>query len=138
MPPNRPTSVTSVHEARDALGKRLRDLRQAAHLNGRQLAESLSWAPSKISKLENAKQTPTDDDIRAWTQATGSGPETEALLASLHTLSPDQAARVSGSLADAFARSFVWAIGLLVIAFVPAVVTALHRSPRPAPEGVLA
>ena len=86
LPPNRPTSVTSVHEARDALGKRLRDLRQAAHLNGRQLAESLSWAPSKISKLENAKQTSTDDDIRAWTQATGSGPETEALLASLHTL----------------------------------------------------
>jgi transcriptional regulator with XRE-family HTH domain len=78
--------VTSVHEARDALGKRLRELRQRARMNGRQLAESLSWPPSKVSKLENGRQTPTDDDIRGWTQATDSGGETEALLASLHTL----------------------------------------------------
>jgi hypothetical protein len=39
-----------------------------------------------VSKLENGKQTPTDDDIRAWTRATNSEGETEALLASLHTL----------------------------------------------------
>lgn len=78
--------MTSVHEARDALGKRLRELRQRARMNGRQLAESLSWPPSKVSKLENGRQTPTDDDIRGWTQATDSGGETEALLASLHTL----------------------------------------------------
>ena len=86
MPANRTTGVTSVHEARDALGKRLRELRQRARMNGRQLAESLSWPPSKVSKLENGRQTPTDDDIRGWTQATDSGGETEALLASLHTL----------------------------------------------------
>jgi transcriptional regulator with XRE-family HTH domain len=65
---------------------RLRELRQHAGLTGRQLAESLSWPPSKISKLENGRQTPTDDDIRDWTQATASEPETSALLASLHTL----------------------------------------------------
>jgi hypothetical protein len=46
----------------------------------------LSWPPSKISKLENGRQAPNDDDIRAWTQATNSGNETEAMLASLHTL----------------------------------------------------
>jgi len=78
--------VTSVHEARDALGKRLRELRTAANLSGRQLAELLSWPPSKVSKLENGKQTPTDDDIVSWTRATGSVGEAEALLASLHTL----------------------------------------------------
>jgi hypothetical protein len=55
-------------------------------MSGRQLAESLAWPPSKVSKLENARQTPTDDDIRAWTQATGGQADTEALLASLHTL----------------------------------------------------
>lgn len=82
----RTTSITSVHEARDALGKRLRELRKAADLSGRALAESLSWPPSKVSKLETGKQTPTDDDIRAWTRATGSDTETEALLAALHTL----------------------------------------------------
>ena len=86
MPPNSTSGASNVHEARNALGKRLRELRQAASLSGRQLAESLSWPASKISKLENGRQTPSDDDIRAWTSATGSEPETEALLASLHTL----------------------------------------------------
>jgi transcriptional regulator with XRE-family HTH domain len=86
LPSNRTTGVTSVHEARDALGKRLRELRQQAGLSGRQLAESLSWPPSKVSKLENGRQTPTDDDIRGWTRATDNEGETEALLASLHTL----------------------------------------------------
>jgi transcriptional regulator with XRE-family HTH domain len=55
-------------------------------LSGRQLAEVLSWPPSKVSKLENGRQTPSDDDIRAWTRATSSDSETEGLLASLHTL----------------------------------------------------
>src|SRR5687768_13022410 len=86
LPPKRTTNITSVHEARDALGKRLRELRTAAGLSGRALAESLSWPPSKVSKLENGKQTPTDDDIRDWARATSSEDETEALLASLHTL----------------------------------------------------
>jgi len=86
LPPNRASDVSNVHEARNALGKRLRELRQQAGLSGRQLAESLSWPPSKISKLENGRQTPSDDDIRAWTRATNSEGETAALLASLHTL----------------------------------------------------
>lgn len=68
------------------MGKRLRELRQHAGHSGRQLAESLSWPPSKVSKIENGRQTPTDDDIRAWTGATASQNETDALLASLHTL----------------------------------------------------
>jgi len=78
--------VTAVHEARNALALRLRELRQAANLTGRQLAEALSWPASKISKLENGRQTPTDDDIVAWTRWTDSEAEAEALLASLHTL----------------------------------------------------
>ncbi|MFD9716286.1 helix-turn-helix domain-containing protein [Streptomyces sp. NPDC059076] len=86
LPPKRTTNITSVHEARDALGKRLRELRTSAGLSGRALAESLSWPPSKVSKLENGRQTPTDDDIRDWTRGTNSEGEMEALLASLHTL----------------------------------------------------
>jgi hypothetical protein len=39
-----------------------------------------------VSKLENGRQTPTDDDIRDWTRITDCQDETEALLASLHTL----------------------------------------------------
>src|SRR6266566_858899 len=86
LPPNRASDVSNVHEARNALGKRLRELRQQAGLSGRQLAESLSWPPSKVSKLENGRQTPSDDDIRALARATSSVAETDALLASLHTL----------------------------------------------------
>nr|WP_065487463.1 helix-turn-helix transcriptional regulator [Streptomyces sp. PTY087I2] len=86
LPPNSTSGSSNVHEARDALGKRLRELRQAADMSGRQLAESLSWPPSKVSKLENGRQTPTDDDIRKWATVTGSAGEAEALLASLHTL----------------------------------------------------
>ena len=86
MSQNTASGSANVHEARTALGNRLREARQAAGLSGRQLAESLSWPPSKVSKLENGRQTPTDDDIQAWTSATHTEDETDALLASLHTL----------------------------------------------------
>lgn len=86
MSPSRVSGATSVDEARNALGKRLRELRQRAGLTGKQLAESLSWPASKISKLENGRQTPTDEDIHVWTHATHAEAETEALLALLHTL----------------------------------------------------
>lgn len=86
MRPSRASGVTAIDEARNALGLRLRELRQAAALTGRQLAELLSWPASKVSKLENGRQTPTDDDIIAWTRSTGSEREAEALIASLHTL----------------------------------------------------
>jgi hypothetical protein len=46
----------------------------------------LSWQPSKVSKIEHAKQTPSDDDIRSWCQAAGAEQEAEALLVALHTL----------------------------------------------------
>lgn len=78
--------TSNVDEARRALGKRLRELRQMAGLSGVELAESLSWVGSKISKIENGKQTPTDQDIRAWTGATGTEDQAESLLTALHNL----------------------------------------------------
>jgi len=86
LQPNRLSGTANVYEARSALGKRLRELRQRANLTGRQVAESLAWPASKVSKLENGRQTPTDEDIRSWTRLTQCEAETEALLASLHTL----------------------------------------------------
>jgi transcriptional regulator with XRE-family HTH domain len=91
LPPNTTSSVTKVHEARRALGLRLRELRRHAELTGSQLAAALSWPASKVSKLENGRQTPTDDDILAWTTETGAPAEAEALLASLHTLETQHA-----------------------------------------------
>jgi len=80
------SAITGVDEARHALGKRLRELRTAATLSGKELAEALSWPPSKVSKIENGKQTPTDDDVRAWTRTTNAEKQTASLLAALHTL----------------------------------------------------
>jgi hypothetical protein len=60
-------------------------------LTGTQLAESLSWPQSKISKLETARQTPSEDDIRAWAHATGSESQTNELLTALHTLEAQHA-----------------------------------------------
>jgi len=83
--------TTGVDEARNALGKRLRELRVAAKLSGKELAESLSWVGSKISKIENGKQSPTDDDIRDWARATNSEAQTASLLAALHNLEQQHA-----------------------------------------------
>jgi transcriptional regulator with XRE-family HTH domain len=80
------SGTSSVDEARSALGKRLRELRQQAGLSGKELGESLSWVGSKVSKIENGKQTPTDDDIQAWAGATHKEDQAESLLAALHNL----------------------------------------------------
>ena len=57
---------SAVHQAREVLGHRLRDLRRDAGLTGRQLATLAGWHSSKVSKIEYGKQTPTEDDIRVW------------------------------------------------------------------------
>jgi transcriptional regulator with XRE-family HTH domain len=84
--PRSTVNSADVRDARNELGARLRELRRAAGLTGRQLAASLSWPPSKISKLENGQQTPTDADVRSWTRAVGAEGETGNILAELHTL----------------------------------------------------
>jgi transcriptional regulator with XRE-family HTH domain len=91
LPPRNSSGAPNVHEARAALGRRLRELRQQAGLTGVQLAESLSWPQSKVSKLETARQTPTEEDIRAWTLAIDGEPHLDELLAALHTLEAQHA-----------------------------------------------
>lgn len=74
--------TTNVAQAREALGAHLRQLRRDATpqaLSGRELAAACSWFPSKVSKIENGKQTPSPSDIRAWVTATGH-PEAERPL----------------------------------------------------------
>jgi len=57
---------STVRQAREVLGHRLRDLRRDAELTGRQLATLAGWHSSKVSKIEYGKQTPTEGDIRVW------------------------------------------------------------------------
>ncbi|MFE7271297.1 helix-turn-helix domain-containing protein [Streptomyces sp. NPDC057623] len=65
---------TDYQRAREELGRRLRELRVESpdgRLTGTELARRLGWPQSKISKLENGRQTPTDDDLRAWAEVVG-------------------------------------------------------------------
>jgi transcriptional regulator with XRE-family HTH domain len=55
-----------AHQAREALGVRLRDLRKDAGLTGRALAHLAGWDLSKISKIEHGKRPASEDDIRVW------------------------------------------------------------------------
>ncbi|GAA3849846.1 helix-turn-helix transcriptional regulator [Saccharothrix violaceirubra] len=47
----------------------LRFLRIGAGLNGKEFADRLGWHPSKVSKIENNRQDPTDADVAAWLDA---------------------------------------------------------------------
>ncbi|WP_055532493.1 helix-turn-helix domain-containing protein [Streptomyces graminilatus] len=62
---------TDFQTAREALGARLRELRTEAGLEGKDLAARLGWQPSKISRLQNGKQTPTAAELTAWAHAVG-------------------------------------------------------------------
>lgn len=63
---------TDYQQAREALGARLRELRFSCpdgRLTGQQFAQRLDWPGSKVSKLENGRQTATPEDLRAWAEA---------------------------------------------------------------------
>lgn len=56
-------------DGRAQFGGRLRALREDARLTGKDMAARLGWAQSKVSRLENGKQTATSDDVAAWARA---------------------------------------------------------------------
>lgn len=62
--------MAKPHAALRAFGLQLRQAREFAGLTNRDLAELLTWAPSKISKLEMGHQTATAQDVRDWAAAT--------------------------------------------------------------------
>jgi transcriptional regulator with XRE-family HTH domain len=78
--------VTGVREARETLGARLRELRRDAGLSGQGLADRCGWHPSKVSRLELGRQTPSEYDIREWCTATGADPHIPDLIASVRNI----------------------------------------------------
>lgn len=79
--------TNSVHQAREALGGRLRDLRKEAGLSGVGLAARAGWTnSSKVSKIEHGKQTPSEDDIRAWCEHTGATAHIPDLIATVRNI----------------------------------------------------
>ena len=73
---------TQVQEALQALGARLRGFRKdAGFASGRAFARATSWQESKVSRIENGKQRPSEDDIRVWCETTGQGDQLGDLVA---------------------------------------------------------
>lgn len=62
------------------LAERLQRMRKAAGLTGDRLAAQLDWPRSKVPKLENGRQMPTEADISAWARACGQPEATADLL----------------------------------------------------------
>jgi transcriptional regulator with XRE-family HTH domain len=65
------------------LAERLQRLRKAAGLTGDQLAAQAGWTRAKVPKIENGRQMPSEDDIRAWAEISGAPEAVEELLAML-------------------------------------------------------
>jgi transcriptional regulator with XRE-family HTH domain len=77
---------TAADQARDALGIRLRDLRRDAGLSGVQLAKAAGWLPSKVSKIEHGRQTPSESDLDTWCRHCGARSELPDLIAMVRTI----------------------------------------------------
>lgn len=77
---------SSAKQAQQALGIRLRDLRKDAGLTGRALAAETGQHYTRVSKIENGVQAPTDDDIRAWCRACDADAQVQDLIATLRAL----------------------------------------------------
>jgi hypothetical protein len=62
---------SSVQRAREQLAERLRDIRLDARLTARALSAAAGWHEAKTSRIEAAKQAPSEDDIRVWSRVCG-------------------------------------------------------------------
>lgn len=78
--------TTSADQARVSLGIRLRDLRRDAGLSGTILAQRAGWLSSKVSKIEHGKQTPSEDDLRAWCEHCRAPDQLSDLIAAVRSI----------------------------------------------------
>jgi transcriptional regulator with XRE-family HTH domain len=77
---------SSVKQTQQALGIRLRELRKDAGLTGRALADATGQHFTRVSKIENGVQSPTDQDIRVWCHACGADGQADDLVATLRVI----------------------------------------------------
>ena len=72
---------SSVQRAREQLAARLREIRLDARLSAQDLSAAADWHKAKTSRIESAKQAPSEDDIRAWCRVCGAEREVPDLIA---------------------------------------------------------
>src|SRR5580698_6443228 len=62
---------SSVQRARQELAERLRELRLDAGLTARALSAAAGWHEAKTSRIEAAKQAPSENDLSTWCRVCG-------------------------------------------------------------------
>ncbi|MFJ1455130.1 helix-turn-helix domain-containing protein [Nocardia sp. N2S4-5] len=78
--------TSSLDEAKEALGARLRELRLEAGITGTDLAKRAGWHQTKVSKIEYGKTKPTEEDIRVWCSHTDSENQVPDLIATVRNI----------------------------------------------------
>jgi transcriptional regulator with XRE-family HTH domain len=76
-----PSPSSSAKEAKKALGARMREVRKDAGLTARALALRTRQHYTRVSKIENGTQVPTDTDIRVWCAACKADEQVPELIA---------------------------------------------------------
>jgi transcriptional regulator with XRE-family HTH domain len=77
---------SSVAQARRELGARLRQLRKSAGLTGQALADATGQHFTRISRIENGVQPPTERNIRDWCAACGAEDQIRDLIATARSV----------------------------------------------------
>ena len=72
---------SSAQQARQELAARLREVRLDAGLTGRALAAAAGWHEAKTSRIESARQAPSDADILTWCRACDADGQAADLIA---------------------------------------------------------
>lgn len=83
--------TTPGRASRAILAARLTELRAAAGLSGNALAKRMGVVQSRVWKIEHGELAPTDEDVKAWAEATGAGPAAGELLEMLAGAKAEQA-----------------------------------------------
>ena len=77
---------SSVAQARKELGARLRQLRKSAGLTGQALADATGQHFTRVSRIENGAQPPTERNIRDWCAACGAEDQIPDLIATARSV----------------------------------------------------
>lgn len=60
------SQFSTAQSARQALADRLQEIRLDAGLTARALSAAAGWHESKTSRIEHAKQQPSESDVQVW------------------------------------------------------------------------
>ncbi|MGH3971898.1 MAG: helix-turn-helix domain-containing protein [Pseudonocardiaceae bacterium] len=78
--------TSPAKQAREALGIRLREFRNGAGLTGRALAVAVRCHYTKISRIENGSQAPSEENIKAWCRACRAEDQIPDLIATARSI----------------------------------------------------